>query len=42
MTRLAFHVLHASLQTDVIREIRQMALTSRRDPNSRTRLGETK
>lgn len=39
MTRLAFHVLHASMQTDAIRMIRQMAL-SVRDPNIRTRLGD--
>jgi len=40
MPRLAFHVLHASMQTDAIRAIRQMTLSIKRDPNSRTRLGE--
>lgn len=41
--RLAFHVLHASIQTDVLRAIRQMTATiSPRDPQSRTREGDKK
>lgn len=41
--RLAFHVLHASMQTDALRAIRQMtAAIAPRDPQSRTREGDTK
>ena len=41
--RLAFHVLHASIQTDVLRAIRQMTATiAPRTPQSRTRAGDPK
>lgn len=41
--RLAFHVLHASIQTDAIRAIRQMTATiAPRTSQSRTREGDPK
>ena len=41
--RLAFHVLHASIQTDVLRAIRQMTATiAPRPPQCRTREADAK